>query len=52
MERPPATLEDVAASKRPCLNPTSKRKYERHSLTEVNDEKRGRVTPYLNFRDS
>ena len=27
---------DVAASKRPCLNPASKRPYERPSLTEVN----------------
>ena len=36
MERPPATVEDVSASKRPCLNPASKRPYERPSLTEVN----------------
>ena len=36
MERPPATVEDVAASKRPCLNPASKRPYERPSLTEAN----------------
>ena len=33
MERPP-TVEDVSASKRPCLNPASKRPYERPSLTE------------------
>jgi hypothetical protein len=36
MERPPATVEDVSASNRPCLNPASKRPYERPSLTEVN----------------
>jgi hypothetical protein len=36
MERPPATVEDVSASKRPCLNPASKRPYERPSLTDVN----------------
>ena len=36
IERPPATVEDVSASKRPCLNPASKRPYERPSLTEVN----------------
>ena len=39
MERPP-TVEDVSASKRPCLNPASKRPYERPSerpsLTDVN----------------
>lgn len=38
MERPPATVEDVSASKRPCLNPASKRPYERPSLTEVNGD--------------
>ena len=32
MERPPAAVEDVSASKRPCLNPASKRPYERPSL--------------------
>ena len=36
MERPPAAVEDVSASKRPCLNPASKRPYERPSLTDVN----------------
>ena len=36
MERPPATVQDVSASKRPCLNPASKRPYERPSLTDVN----------------
>ena len=36
MERPQATVEDVSASKRPCLNPASKRPYERPSLTDVN----------------
>ena len=32
----PTDDSDVAASKRPCLNPASKRPYERPSLTEVN----------------
>ena len=36
MGRPPATVEDVSASNRPCLNPASKRPYERPSLTEAN----------------
>ena len=32
----PTDDSDVAASMRPCLNPASKRPYERPSLTEVN----------------
>ena len=32
----PTDDSDVAASKRPCLNPASKRPYERPSLIEVN----------------
>ena len=32
----PTDDSDVAASKRPCLNPASKRPYERPSLTDVN----------------
>ena len=33
----PTDDSDVAASKRPCLNPASKRPYERPSLTDVNE---------------
>ena len=32
----PTDDSDVAASNRPCLNPASKRPYERPSLTDVN----------------
>jgi hypothetical protein len=32
----PTDDSDVAASMRPCLNPASKRPYERPSLTDVN----------------